>query len=87
MQSPDVLALPAIRYLCVFLSDIHHPSISHRFKSLRTSLPGELRLAPYAPGWHAIVLSLSLSLSLSLPLLLLLSSVQACEGGGCRCSE
>ena len=39
----------------VVLSDIHHLSIPAHIKSLRTSLPGELRPAPHAPspGWNA----------------------------------
>ena len=38
----------------IWLISLHHLSISRPFKSFRTSLPGELRLAPHtrSPGWH-----------------------------------
>ena len=51
--SQQPAALPA-----VVLSDIHHLSIPAPVKFLKTSLPGELRLAPHtpSPGWHAFVI-------------------------------
>ena len=54
--------------LCLFLAPI---------KSLRTSLPGELRLAPHAPspGWHALLLLLLLSTTKQVSVLPVVSSV------------
>ena len=44
----------------VILCDIHHLSISRCYQSLRTSLPGELRLAVLSPGWKTFQLILRL---------------------------
>ena len=46
---------------CVVLSDIHHLCNIRPYQVTQTGLPGELRLAPYAPspGWHTSVFSLA----------------------------
>ena len=59
IQQQHLLAPKHINIECKLTSCGKHPV---PIESLRTSLPGELRLAPHAPspGWHSFQLSLSL---------------------------
>ena len=69
VKNPGHIGKPSKNWNDVMMSDVHHLSISCPYQVFRTSLPGEVRLAPHAPspGWHAFQLLL---------LLLIFGSVQ-----------